>query len=76
MAIFTIAPFTGPALGPTVAGYVITSGLSWRWVFYIMTIFVIILFLFLHSLIYLFPVRRLLDSDHRQRTRNIRVCLA
>jgi MFS family permease len=43
MAIFTIAPFTGPALGPTVAGFVITSGLSWRWVFWIMTIFVIIL---------------------------------
>jgi MFS family permease len=40
LAIFTLAPFAGPALGPTVAGYVVVAGLSWRWVFWISTFFV------------------------------------
>ncbi|KIM75357.1 hypothetical protein PILCRDRAFT_827257 [Piloderma croceum F 1598] len=39
LAIFTLAPFAGPALGPTVAGFIVVAGLSWRWVFWVMTIF-------------------------------------
>jgi multidrug resistance protein len=39
LAIFTLAPFAGPALGPTVSGYIVVAGLSWRWVFWVMTAF-------------------------------------
>ncbi|KAJ3883287.1 MFS general substrate transporter [Lentinula edodes] len=39
LAIFTVAPFVGPALGPTVAGFIYVSGTSWRWLFWILTIF-------------------------------------
>jgi MFS family permease len=39
MALFTLAPFAGPAIGPTVAGFVGES-MSWRWVFWILAIFV------------------------------------
>ncbi|KZP04486.1 MFS general substrate transporter [Athelia psychrophila] len=39
LAMFTLAPFAGPALGPTVAGFIAVSGASWRWVFWVLTIF-------------------------------------
>ncbi|EGO05152.1 hypothetical protein SERLA73DRAFT_100773 [Serpula lacrymans var. lacrymans S7.3] len=39
LAIFTLAPFAGPGIGPTVAGYVVVGGLSWRWLFWILAIF-------------------------------------
>ncbi|KAG8740384.1 hypothetical protein FRC10_004393 [Ceratobasidium sp. 414] len=39
LAIFTLAPFAGPALGPTVAGYMSVAGVSWRWVFWLLAIF-------------------------------------
>jgi len=39
LAIFTVAPFAGPALGPIVAGFV-GMNLSWRWLFWILCIFV------------------------------------
>lgn len=39
MAIFTVAPFAGPALGPTAAGF-IGENISWRWLFWILTVFV------------------------------------
>lgn len=39
MALFTLAPFAGPALGPTVAGYIIVGGASWRWAFWVLTMF-------------------------------------
>ncbi|KAJ3734719.1 MFS general substrate transporter [Lentinula guzmanii] len=39
LAIFTLAPFAGPALGPTVAGFIYVSGTSWRWLFWVLTIF-------------------------------------
>ncbi|KAI3622595.1 putative mfs-multidrug-resistance transporter [Moniliophthora roreri] len=39
MAIFTVAPFAGPALGPTVAGFLFVSGTSWRWLFWVLTLF-------------------------------------
>ncbi|KAE9408218.1 MFS general substrate transporter [Gymnopus androsaceus JB14] len=39
LAIFTLAPFAGPALGPTVAGFMYVSGVSWRWLFGVLAIF-------------------------------------
>ncbi|KLO07586.1 MFS general substrate transporter [Schizopora paradoxa] len=39
LALFTLAPFAGPALGPLVGGYISVSGTSWRWVFWVSTIF-------------------------------------
>ncbi|KIY70945.1 MFS general substrate transporter [Cylindrobasidium torrendii FP15055 ss-10] len=39
LAIFTVAPFAGPALGPTVAGFISVSGASWRWLFWVLTMF-------------------------------------
>jgi MFS family permease len=38
MAIFIISPFAGPALGPIVGGYIEVAGVSWRWVFWVLTI--------------------------------------
>lgn len=38
-AFFALAPFAGPALGPLVAGYMNVAGVSWRWVFWVLTIF-------------------------------------
>lgn len=40
LALFTVAPFAGPALGPTVSGYLVVAGLSWRWLFWILSAFV------------------------------------
>ena len=40
LAIFTVAPFAGPALGPTIAGFISVAGVSWRWLFWVLTIFV------------------------------------
>ncbi|KAL0565406.1 hypothetical protein V5O48_016621 [Marasmius crinis-equi] len=39
LAIFTVAPFVGPALGPTVAGFMYVSGTSWRWLFWVLAMF-------------------------------------
>ncbi|KAL5636342.1 hypothetical protein ACGC1H_004977 [Rhizoctonia solani] len=39
LALFTLAPFAGPALGPTVAGYMSVAGVSWRWLFGVLAIF-------------------------------------
>ncbi|KAJ7092602.1 MFS general substrate transporter [Mycena epipterygia] len=39
LAIFTLAPFAGPTIGPTVAGYIAVSGVSFRWVFWVLAIF-------------------------------------
>ncbi|TFK77215.1 MFS general substrate transporter [Pluteus cervinus] len=38
LAIFTLAPFAGPALGPTIAGFIAES-VSWRWLFWVLSIF-------------------------------------
>jgi len=40
MILFAVTPFTGPALGPVVAGYIALTGTSWRWIFWVLTIFV------------------------------------
>ncbi|KAI5121794.1 hypothetical protein M0805_009786 [Coniferiporia weirii] len=39
LALFTVAPFAGPALGPLVGGYISTSGTSWRWLFWVLVLF-------------------------------------
>ncbi|KAF9480085.1 MFS general substrate transporter [Pholiota conissans] len=36
LAIFTVAPFAGPALGPIVGGF-IGDSVSWRWLFWVLT---------------------------------------
>ncbi|KAJ6544474.1 MFS polyamine transporter [Mycena capillaripes] len=38
-SMFSASVFLGPVMGPIVAGYVIESSLSWRWVFWIMMMF-------------------------------------
>lgn len=45
MSLFTIAPFAGPAIGPTVGGYITVAGASWRWVFWVLTIYAGVCFL-------------------------------
>ena len=39
LGFFTLAPFAGPALGPTVSGFMNVAGVNWRWVYWVMTIF-------------------------------------
>lgn len=39
LAFFTLAPFAGPAIAPIVAGFMSTSGVYWRWIFWVLTIF-------------------------------------
>ncbi|TFY72914.1 hypothetical protein EVG20_g105 [Dentipellis fragilis] len=39
MVIFAVTPFAGPALGPIVGGWIATAGVSWRWIFWVLTIF-------------------------------------
>ncbi|KAF9569882.1 polyamine transporter 1 [Agrocybe pediades] len=38
LAVFTVAPFAGPALGPIAAGF-IGDNISWRWLFWVLTMF-------------------------------------
>ncbi|GJE99509.1 MFS general substrate transporter [Phanerochaete sordida] len=38
-SLYTLAPFAGPALAPTVSGFIAVSGTSWRWVYWVTTIF-------------------------------------
>ncbi|KAF9458424.1 multidrug transporter [Collybia nuda] len=38
-SLFTASVFLGPVMGPIVAGYIVESSLSWRWVFWVMMIF-------------------------------------
>lgn len=40
LAVFAVAPFAGPGIGPIVGGYIYQAGVSWRWVFWILAIFV------------------------------------
>lgn len=39
LAIFTVAPFAGPALGPVVGGYMAVAGVSWHWSFWLLAFF-------------------------------------
>lgn len=54
LAIFALAPFGGPAIAPVVAGVLAVKGISWRWMFWIVTIyggvcFALILFVLLET---------------------------
>ncbi|KAI0283386.1 major facilitator superfamily domain-containing protein [Russula aff. rugulosa BPL654] len=39
MLLFAVSPFAGPALGPVVSGWMSVSGVSWRWLFWVLTMF-------------------------------------
>ena len=39
LAFFTIAPFAGPTLGPVCSGFMANAGVSWRWIFWLLTCF-------------------------------------
>lgn len=39
MSMFTASVFLGPVLGPIVAGFIVQSHASWRWIFWVMMIF-------------------------------------
>ncbi|KAK7053650.1 MFS general substrate transporter [Favolaschia claudopus] len=38
-SLFSASVFLGPVLGPIVAGFMVESGVDWRWVFWVMMIF-------------------------------------
>ncbi|CAK5271079.1 unnamed protein product [Mycena citricolor] len=38
-SLFVASVFLGPVMGPLIAGYMVESGLSWRWVFWVMMMF-------------------------------------
>jgi multidrug resistance protein len=46
MAIFSIAPFIGPALGPLVGGF-INEYANWRWTYYVLIIWSFVLYMML-----------------------------
>lgn len=39
LAIFSLAPFAGPAIAPIVSGVLEVKGADWRWIFWILAIF-------------------------------------
>ncbi|KAI0776341.1 MFS general substrate transporter [Trametes elegans] len=47
MALFALAPFAGPTIGPTISGFMAVAGVSWRWVFWLLTIFAGVCFVFI-----------------------------
>ena len=53
MLIFAVSPFAGPSLGPVVSGWIAVGGASWRWIYWVLTMFVS-----------LSPIR-LIDRDSR-----------
>ncbi|KDQ13828.1 hypothetical protein BOTBODRAFT_361706 [Botryobasidium botryosum FD-172 SS1] len=48
MAIFALAPFAGPALGPIVGGYMQVAGVHWRWLFWVLTMFAGVCLVFIY----------------------------
>jgi MFS family permease len=40
MLLFAASPFTGPAIGPVVSGWIAVGGASWRWLFWVLSMFV------------------------------------
>ncbi|OBZ73285.1 hypothetical protein A0H81_07031 [Grifola frondosa] len=39
LAIFALAPFAGPTISPLVSGFMTVAGVSWRWLFWLLTMF-------------------------------------
>lgn len=48
LALFTLAPFVGPAFGPLVGGYIAQSGTPWPWLFWVLTAFATVCFVFIY----------------------------
>ncbi|KAG1759745.1 MFS general substrate transporter [Suillus occidentalis] len=48
LALFTLAPFVGPAFGPLVGGYIAQSGTPWPWLFWVLTIFATVCFVLIY----------------------------
>jgi len=46
MLLFAVSPFAGPALGPVVSGWIAVGGASWRWLFWVLSMFVSLLIYF------------------------------
>ncbi|KAF6750303.1 MFS general substrate transporter [Ephemerocybe angulata] len=40
LALFTLAPFAGPAMGPAISGYFMVFHVDWRWVFWLLSNFI------------------------------------
>lgn len=60
LAFFTIAPFAGPTLGPVCSGFMANAGVSWRWIFWLLTCFaafLLILTIFTFPETYAYVVR-------------------
>ncbi|EKM55507.1 uncharacterized protein PHACADRAFT_173640 [Phanerochaete carnosa HHB-10118-sp] len=38
-SVYTLTPFAGPSVAPTISGFIAVSGTSWRWVYWVTTIF-------------------------------------
>ncbi|KAK4056904.1 hypothetical protein OIO90_002154 [Microbotryomycetes sp. JL221] len=52
LAIFALMPFAGPAIAPIISGYLEFAGVSWRWIFWILTIFAGVCFV---GIVFLLP---------------------
>ncbi|KAF7792538.1 hypothetical protein EIP86_003579 [Pleurotus ostreatoroseus] len=39
LGVFVVAPFAGPSLGPIVSGFMDVAGVSWRWTYWVLTLF-------------------------------------
>ncbi|CAN3360815.1 polyamine transporter 3 [Diutina catenulata] len=39
LAGYSLAPLLGPVIAPVVSGFIVNAGLSWRWTFYVLSIF-------------------------------------
>ncbi|KAK6341422.1 hypothetical protein TWF696_008498 [Orbilia brochopaga] len=37
ISMYSLAPLLGPAIGPVAGGWIVQSGLGWRWIFYIIS---------------------------------------
>ncbi|KAH8826531.1 MFS polyamine transporter [Flagelloscypha sp. PMI_526] len=39
VSLFTLCVFLGPVIGPIVSSFIVSNGVSWRWVYWVMMIF-------------------------------------
>ncbi|CAN3372770.1 hypothetical protein DIURU_004741 [Diutina rugosa] len=39
LAGYSLAPLLGPVIAPLISGFIVNSGLSWRWTFYVLCMF-------------------------------------
>lgn len=43
MAVFSVAPFTGPCIGPLIGGFINQNTPVWRWTFYVLLIWTFVI---------------------------------